>query len=125
VLHRKDLLGLWDLVSHEKQLANSKFVDFGTSATGSLVYLENSFFSVSINWGAGSPKDFLFYSGEFEFLPSEQIVIHRARNSSEPWRIGEPLERKVFSLSGGDELLLEGEAKEGLVRVKWRRKTDI
>lgn len=118
MLRRSDLVGVWRLVSHETCSAQGNFKDTGSKAWGSLIYLENGFMSVSINWEE-APVPYLFYSGRFEFDEKNQLVFHWVENSSQEWRIGKKLERRVKWEAG--HLVLTGEASGGTARVVWRR----
>ncbi len=91
---RRDLLGMWRLISVEVPLKNGDVGrPFGKAPVGTIVYLANGSMSVHINGSDTASGRLRAYAGAWRI--NEGRVIHEVEVSFEPELRGERLEREA------------------------------
>lgn len=124
--HDIPFVGAWKLASFTLTSPQQEPKSWRSHSHGLLIYTANKYMSVSINSEVTSRPtsqekeildSVLFYSGTYEV--SEQSIIHKVTNATDPARIGQNLIR-TFHLEN-NILTLTANGPYGTAELKWEK----
>jgi hypothetical protein len=122
-MKKKELIGVWKLVSYSWSQDNKSFYPFGEDALGYLIYTPQDYVSVHINLGKSQKQeDYGGYVGRYEMF--DGYVIHYPEISSLSEYVEKP-QIRYFQLCE-DLLVIEHPEYqelfgEGTAKLVWRK----
>ena len=112
------IVGLWSIQQFVIISAESKEINWAEKITGTLLYTENGFMTVSINGYCNNINKILFYSGWYA-LKRENIIEHKVINALDPSRIGQILIREVALNDNVLTMIAYGDY--GIAKLIWKK----
>lgn len=122
-----NLVGVWSLVSIEKESSHGKWIPDCYSPTGLLIYTASGYMSAAINCMTSKTsniprfdsKNVTLYSGKYRVNRDE--VIHFSENASDSIYYKKILERKIHVLNDNVIILTPNNPSGKNLRLTWKR----